>query len=277
MVRDYKQCHLNGKSHLLALLHKRYRGREGVITGTRGSRVVTGFTWGQPGHLGLFLQVSLGLPHLSHVISFKPRSNLPLGHMGLISGWWTHASWFLSQGVGCPSAWNASQASLLTAECVCVLSHVWLFVAPWTVASQASPSVGFPRTILGEYWSGLSFPTPGDLPNPGTDPESLTPPALARGLFTTSASWEACYCWDFNSNIPSTRAAMVDVQGSASPAFTHPLPSQSPSFPLQQLACFFFWGSTVWVPPPMTSFWGGGYFILFTAWLVGVSQNTHVA
>ena len=37
------------------------------------------------------------------------------------------------------------------------------------------------------YWSGLSYPPPGDLPDPGIEP---TPPALAGGFFTTSASWE---------------------------------------------------------------------------------------
>ena len=43
------------------------------------------------------------------------------------------------------------------------------FVAPWTVASQVPLSTGFPRQ---EYWSGLPFPSPGDLPNPGTEPTS---------------------------------------------------------------------------------------------------------
>ena len=47
---------------------------------------------------------------------------------------------------------------------VCVLSHIRLFVALWTIACQASLSVGFPRQ---EYWSGLLLPTPGDLPIQG--------------------------------------------------------------------------------------------------------------
>ena len=51
------------------------------------------------------------------------------------------------------------------------LSHVQLFATPWTVAYQASPSMGFSRQ---EYWSGLPFPSPGDLPNPGIDPGSPT-------------------------------------------------------------------------------------------------------
>ena len=47
------------------------------------------------------------------------------------------------------------------------LSHVQLFATPRTVAYQAPPSVGFSRQ---EYWSGLPFPSPGDLPNPGIKP-----------------------------------------------------------------------------------------------------------
>ena len=44
-------------------------------------------------------------------------------------------------------------------------------VTPWTVTSQALLSMGFPRQ---KYWSGLPFPPPGDLPNPGTEPKSPT-------------------------------------------------------------------------------------------------------
>ena len=51
------------------------------------------------------------------------------------------------------------------------LSHVQLFVTPWTVAYQAPPFTGFSRQ---EYWSGLPFPSPGDLPNPEIEPGSLT-------------------------------------------------------------------------------------------------------
>ena len=52
------------------------------------------------------------------------------------------------------------------------LSHVRLFVTPWTIAYQAPPSMGFSRQ---ENWSGLPFPSPGDLPDPGIEPAS---PAL---------------------------------------------------------------------------------------------------
>ena len=52
-----------------------------------------------------------------------------------------------------------------------LLSHVRLFVTPWTVAYQASPSVEISRQ---EYWSGLPFPSPGDLPDPVIEPGSPT-------------------------------------------------------------------------------------------------------
>ena len=51
------------------------------------------------------------------------------------------------------------------------LSYVQLFATPWTVAYQAPLSMGFSRQ---EYWSGLPFPSPGDLPDPGIEPRSTT-------------------------------------------------------------------------------------------------------
>ena len=51
------------------------------------------------------------------------------------------------------------------------LSHVQLFATPWTAAYQAPTSMGFSRQ---EYWSGLPFPSPGDLPNSGIEPRSPT-------------------------------------------------------------------------------------------------------
>ena len=62
----------------------------------------------------------------------------------------------------------------------------------WTIAHQGPLSTRFSRQ---EYWSGLPFPSPGDLSNPGTEFASLTSFALAGGFFvffflTTSATWE---------------------------------------------------------------------------------------
>ena len=64
-----------------------------------------------------------------------------------------------------------------------LLSRVQLFVAAWTVACQDPLSMEFSQQ---EYRSALSFPTPGDLPNPGLEPESLAPPAMAGRFFTTA-------------------------------------------------------------------------------------------
>ena len=60
-----------------------------------------------------------------------------------------------------------------------MLSCVLLFVTPWTVAHQSPLSMGFSRQ---DYWSGLPFASPGDLPDPGIKPK---PSAVAAGFFTT--------------------------------------------------------------------------------------------
>ena len=59
------------------------------------------------------------------------------------------------------------------------LSRVRFFVTPWTIAHEAPPSMGFSRQ---EYWSGLSFPSPGDLSDPGFEPRS---PALQADALTS--------------------------------------------------------------------------------------------
>ena len=64
------------------------------------------------------------------------------------------------------------------------------FATPWTVARQAPLSLGFLRQ---EYWSGLPCLPPRDPPDLGVKSASLMSPALAGGLFTTSATWEAQY------------------------------------------------------------------------------------
>ena len=62
-----------------------------------------------------------------------------------------------------------------------LLSCVQIFATPWTVAYQASPSMGFSQQ---EYWSGLPFPSPGDLPNPRVEPRS---PALQADALTSES------------------------------------------------------------------------------------------
>ena len=66
-------------------------------------------------------------------------------------------------------------------------SRVRLFATLWTVAGQAPLSMGFPRQ---EYWSGLPFPSPGDLPNLGIKPES--PTSRADSLLSEPPSGNDC-------------------------------------------------------------------------------------
>ena len=88
-----------------------------------------------------------------------------------------------------------SRNSCIRGGCVCaqLLSWVWHFVTPWTVAFQTPLSMGFSRQ---EYWSGLPFPPPGDLPNPGIEPVSLNLlqergplPGPETGLFSNTRKW----------------------------------------------------------------------------------------
>ena len=85
----------------------------------------------------------------------------------------------------------ALQADSLPLLLLLLLSHfsrVRLCATPEMAAHQAPPSLGFSRQ---EYWSGLPFPSPEDLSNPGIKPVSLLSPALTDEFFTTSATWEA--------------------------------------------------------------------------------------
>ena len=71
--------------------------------------------------------------------------------------------------------------------CAQSLNCVQLFATQWTVACQSPLSMGFSRQ---EYWSGLPFPTPRSLSNPGIELGSPESPALAGGFFTTEPPWE---------------------------------------------------------------------------------------
>ena len=78
------------------------------------------------------------------------------------------------------------------------LSHVQLFATPWTIAWQAPLSMGFSRQ---EYWSGLPFPSPGDLPKPGIEPGS---PALwADALSSEPPGKPLHFSWEKNNKSPS--------------------------------------------------------------------------
>ena len=75
--------------------------------------------------------------------------------------------------------------------CSHLLSRVWFFATPWTVTQQAPLSMGFSRQ---EYLSGLLFPTPGELPDPGIKLASLVSPTLADGVFTAEPTGKTNSC-----------------------------------------------------------------------------------
>ena len=91
----------------------------------------------------------------------------------------------------------------------------------WAVAHQAPLSVGFPRQ---QYWSGLPFSPPGDLPNPGIEPGSL---ALAGGFFTTWEGPASLPISKFPSELKFSSCSKVTI---LVVIITHHPPHQSPSF-----------------------------------------------
>ena len=75
-----------------------------------------------------------------------------------------------------------NQLAHLWPVCTCVLSWVHLSTTPWTEQCQAPASMGF---SMQEYWNGLPFASPGDLPEPGIELVSPVSPALVGNFFTT--------------------------------------------------------------------------------------------
>ena len=130
-----------------------------------------------------------------------------LGRSGFSLQWFL---WLGSEGLGSAggkrcSAWAQQLGCMSLAASrhmgssrACVLScfsRVRLFAVLWTIICQAPLSVGFFRQ---EYWSGLLCPPPGDLPDPGIEPESLKSPALACGFLTTGPPGKpTTYCLYF--------------------------------------------------------------------------------
>ena len=144
-----------------------------------------------------------GLPHCKRILDqlshkgspqklewvaypFSSRSSQPRNQTGGL----LHCRWILYQlsYEGSPrSVQVLNNGHMHVYVCECAVTSGWLFMTLWTVARQALPSVGFSRE---EYWNGLPCPLPWDLPSPGTEPASLTSPALAGKFFTTTATWE---------------------------------------------------------------------------------------
>ena len=88
------------------------------------------------------------------------------------------------------------------------LRRVRLFVILWTVTHQAPLSVEVSRQ---EYWSGLPYPPPGNLPDPGIKPGSLMSPALAGEFFSTSAPWVKPEGDSNNSTVSSSNSSLNGV------------------------------------------------------------------
>ena len=100
-------------------------------------------------------------------------------------------------------------------EWVKSLSCVRLFVTPWTVAYQASLSTGFSRH---EYWSGLPFPSPGDLPDPGIEPRS---PALEAEALTSEPPGKPSFLIFFYNMVYPRRLDIVPCAISRTLLFIH--------------------------------------------------------
>ena len=101
-------------------------------------------------------------------------------------------------------------------------SHVWLFATLWTVAHQSPLSMGFFRQ---ESWSGLPCPPPGNLPNPGIKPASLT---LADRFFTAGATWKACCDMDQFSSVVQSISSVTQV----CPTLCNPMDCSTPGLPV---------------------------------------------
>ena len=141
-----------------------WSGKPGVLQSTGLQRVghdwgteLNGLCWDHVQHLTRLILFRLSLhpkpcpSKQGFLLSFPSSLILPPFYLG-------------DGGVGSVSHWFIP----LSEQCVRpLLSCVWLFATPWTVAHQSPLSVGFPRQ---EYWSGLPFPSPGDLLRPGMKP-----------------------------------------------------------------------------------------------------------
>ena len=112
------------------------------------------------------------------------------------------------------------------------LSCVWFFATPWAVAPQAPLSMGFPRQ---EYWTGLPFPLPGDLPDPGIELISPASPALAGEFFTTEPLEK-----------PKTLTALFFITYPRLQASVYMIPSDSPGWGQNSSGTSLLCSSLIW-------------------------------
>ena len=105
------------------------------------------------------------------------------------------------------------------------LSGVWFFVTPWTVALQASLSMGFSRQ---EYWSGLPWPTSGDLPNPGIE---STSPSLWKDSLPSETPGKLKNTGDpgIEPGSPAVQADSLPLSCRGRPQVPWMVPNSSPS------------------------------------------------
>ena len=114
-------------------------------------------------------------------------------------------------------------------------SRVQLFVTPWTVAHHDPLSMGF---SMQEHWSGLPFPFPGDLPDPGIKPMSTT---LVSRFFTTELPGEPPNCsgllsvHSVEAEMETTASSLPLLRGRPSGQLTPPLPSCLPERPMASI------------------------------------------
>ena len=129
------------------------------------------FEWGILGELRALLKLCLALSQVRLApTTFLEKFNLFFSLITLMA-LFAFDIWLLR--------FKSTKIQLLFKGKVKSLSCVRLFATPWTAAHQAPPSVGFFRQ---EYWNGLPFPSPGDLPDPGIKPRS---PALQADALTS--------------------------------------------------------------------------------------------
>ena len=134
----------------------------------------------------------------------------------------------------------------LSAQCfICMLSHVQFFATPWTIAPLASLSMGFFRQ---EYWSGVPFPPPGDLPNPGTEwASAISPPLQVDSLAIESSEKPICSEKTAkNGEIPGRDTKLVSPKISTTVNWFFPwwyeIFSNIPKYSLKKLRFFFLKG-----------------------------------